>query len=157
MTYMITAECINCGACEMDCPVRAIAPAASQYVIDASVCMECAGYFDIPRCTYACPVNACVPARETYLFKAAALARRGAEPLILKPGLSPAGATIANMDAAQQRLAALQKKLDIVSNKETRAEIKYEIARLQWQLGLISDDAFHAVENFYENFTYEWC
>jgi hypothetical protein len=59
MAYMITAECINCSACEMDCPVRAIMPAASQY--------------------------ACVPARETYLFKARALAHRGAPPLIYRP------------------------------------------------------------------------
>ena len=60
-------------------------------------------------------------------------------------------------DALQQRLEALQKKLEIVTNKETRAEIKYEIARLQWQLGLISDEQFHEIEGFYESFTYEWC
>ena len=80
---MITAECINCGACELDCPVRAISPAASQFVIDPQVCVECAGYFDVPRCKHVCPVNACVPAREAYLLRASSLANRGAPPLVL--------------------------------------------------------------------------
>ena len=61
------------------------------------------------------------------------------------------------VETLQQRLAALQKKLEIVTNKETRAEIRYEIAKLQWQLGLIGDEEFHQIEEFYESFTYEWC
>ena len=89
MSYMITAECINCSACEMDCPVRAISPTASQYVIDPQVCVECEGYFDEPRCKHVCPVNACVPARETYLLKAKALTHRGSPPLIYKPTALP--------------------------------------------------------------------
>jgi hypothetical protein len=56
-----------------------------------------------------------------------------------------------------QQLEVLQKKLEIVTNKETRAEIRYAIARLQWQLGLITDAEFHQIEAFYESFTYEWC
>lgn len=56
-----------------------------------------------------------------------------------------------------RRLEALQKKLEIVTNKETRAEIRYEMAQIQWQLGLISDEEFHQIEDFYESFTYEWC
>jgi len=86
---MITAECINCSACEMDCPVRAISPTASQYVIDPQVCVECEGYFDEPRCKHVCPVNACIPARETYLLKAKALTHRGSPPLIYKPTALP--------------------------------------------------------------------
>ena len=57
----------------------------------------------------------------------------------------------------RRRLEALQKKLEIVTNKETRAEVRYEIAKIQWQLGLISDEEFHQIEDFYESFTYEWC
>ena len=83
MAYMITAQCINCSACEMDCPVRAIGREASQYVIDSSVCIDCAGYFDEPRCKRACPVDACVPERAHYMHRAAALANRGAPPLVL--------------------------------------------------------------------------
>lgn len=60
-------------------------------------------------------------------------------------------------EGLRQRLEQLEKKLALVTNKETRAEIRYEMARLQWQLGLISDEAFRAVEDFYESFTYEWC
>jgi ferredoxin len=84
MAYMITAECINCSACEYDCPVRAITPGPSQFLINPDVCVECDGYYPVPRCQWVCPVNACTPARESYLFKARALANRGAPPLILR-------------------------------------------------------------------------
>lgn len=83
MSYMITAECINCSACEYECPVRAISRGPNQYVIDREVCVECDGYFAVPRCKHACPVNACSPLRESYLVKASALANRGAPPVVL--------------------------------------------------------------------------
>ncbi len=85
MAYMITCECINCSACEYECPVRAIAPGPSQYEIDPAVCVECDGYFPVPRCRFVCPVDACSPARESYLVKMRALANRGAPPLVLAP------------------------------------------------------------------------
>jgi ferredoxin len=85
MAYMITAECINCNACLFDCPVRAIAPGPSQYHIDPATCIECRGYYPVPRCQRVCPVNACVPARESYLSRASTLAGRGAPPLVLRP------------------------------------------------------------------------
>lgn len=83
MSYMITAECINCSACEMECPVRAISPDASQYIIDPDVCIECEGYFPVARCKWVCPVNACVPERTDYLVRASTLSARGAPPLVL--------------------------------------------------------------------------
>ncbi len=86
---MITAECINCSACETECPVRAITPAANQFVIDPQVCIECEGYFDVPRCKHVCPVDACVPEREKYLFRAQTLANRGSLPLIYESGAAP--------------------------------------------------------------------
>ncbi len=61
------------------------------------------------------------------------------------------------LEELRRRLDALQKKLEIVTNKETRAEVRYEIAKIQWQLGLINDEEFHRIEEFYESFTYEWC
>lgn len=83
MAYMITAECINCSACEMECPVRAIWAGPSQWEIDPRVCIECEGYFDIPRCAWVCPVDACVPERADYLIRAATMANKGALPLVV--------------------------------------------------------------------------
>lgn len=60
-------------------------------------------------------------------------------------------------DEQAQRLDKLRKQLQLVTNKETRAELLYAIAKIQWQLGQISDEEFHAIEKFYESFTYEWC
>lgn len=83
MSYMITNECINCSACEMECPVRAISPGPSQYTIDANVCIECEGYYPVARCKWACPVDACVPERALFQFRNASLTNRGAPPVIL--------------------------------------------------------------------------
>lgn len=91
MSYMITAECVNCGACEMECPVRAITPHADQYFISAETCVDCDGYFDIPRCKWACPVNACVPERDNYLFKAASLVNKGFAPVVFTKNGKQAG------------------------------------------------------------------
>jgi hypothetical protein len=52
----------------------------------------------------------------------------------------------------RQRLELLMKKEEIISNKETRAEIRYEIAQIRWQLGEISDAEFNEAEEFYESF-----
>ncbi len=87
MAYMITAECINCSACEYECPVRAIAPGPHQFLIDARVCVECDGYFAVPRCKSACPVQACSPRRAGYIEKIRSLANRGAPPYVLKPAV----------------------------------------------------------------------
>lgn len=84
MAYMITAECINCSACEYECPVRAISPGASQFRIDPKVCVECDGYFTVPRCKSVCPVDACSPERESYLVKMRSLENRGAPPVVLR-------------------------------------------------------------------------
>lgn len=54
MSYMITAECVNCSACEMECPVRAISAHGDQYIIDEDICVDCEGYFAEARCKWAC-------------------------------------------------------------------------------------------------------
>ena len=84
MSHMITAECVNCSACERECPVQAITAHAEQYVIDPDVCVDCEGYFGVARCKWACPVDACVPEREDYLFKIESIAHRGGRPVIFK-------------------------------------------------------------------------
>ncbi|MCK5075817.1 MAG: 4Fe-4S binding protein, partial [Calditrichia bacterium] len=38
MAYVITDECISCGACVDECPVDAITEGEDIYVIDAELC-----------------------------------------------------------------------------------------------------------------------
>jgi hypothetical protein len=71
--------------------------------------------------------------------------------------MSDSDAESISPEALQMRLERLQKQLALVTNKETRAELRYAIARVQWQLGQISDAEFAQIEDFYESFTYEWC
>ena len=85
MSYMVSMECINCGACEYECPTRAIASGPSQFEIDAKTCVECDGYFDVPRCKAVCPVGACGPRNERYVMRMVSMAARGTLPVILKP------------------------------------------------------------------------
>jgi ferredoxin len=76
MSTMITEECINCGACEPECPNTAIyeggapyeldgqqypALAADVYYIVPAKCTECVGFFDQEQCAAVCPVDCCVP------------------------------------------------------------------------------------------------
>jgi ferredoxin len=60
MAYKITEECINCGACEPECPNQAISAGDERYVIDFNKCTECVGHFDESQCAAVCPVDACV-------------------------------------------------------------------------------------------------
>ena len=57
MSKTITAECINCGACEPDCPNEAISQGDPVYVIDWEKCTECVGHYDNPKCLEVCPVD----------------------------------------------------------------------------------------------------
>src|SRR5262245_16198153 len=77
MATMITSECINCGACEPECPNTAIYqggvewqaqdgamhPALSDQVfyIVPEKCTECVGFHDQEACAAVCPVDCCVP------------------------------------------------------------------------------------------------
>jgi ferredoxin len=61
MAFRITEECINCGACEPECPNQAISAGDERYVIDPAKCTECVGHFDESQCAAVCPVEACVP------------------------------------------------------------------------------------------------
>jgi len=57
---MITEECINCGACEPECPNEAISGGDEIYVIETDKCTECVGHFDESQCAAVCPVDCCV-------------------------------------------------------------------------------------------------
>jgi ferredoxin len=77
MATMITAECINCGACEPECPNTAIYQGAVQwqapdgamhpaisndiFYIVPEKCTECVGFHDQEACAAVCPVDCCVP------------------------------------------------------------------------------------------------
>jgi ferredoxin len=76
MSTMITEECINCGACEPECPNTAIYEGGQQwehrgeqhptlaqdiYYIVPEKCTECVGFFDQEQCAAVCPVDCCVP------------------------------------------------------------------------------------------------
>ncbi len=77
MATVITSECINCGACEPECPNTAIyqggvewqAPDGAMHAaisndivyIVPEKCTECVGFYDQEACAKVCPVDCCVP------------------------------------------------------------------------------------------------
>jgi len=61
MATMITEECINCGACEPECPNQAISQGEDIFVIDPALCTECVGFHDEEACAAVCPVDCCIP------------------------------------------------------------------------------------------------
>jgi ferredoxin len=61
MAFIITEECINCGACEPECPNQAITAGEERYIIDPGKCTECVGHFEESQCAAVCPVDSCVP------------------------------------------------------------------------------------------------
>ena len=60
MATMITTDCINCGACEPECPNNAISQGETIFVIDPQLCTECVGFHDYEACAAVCPVDCCV-------------------------------------------------------------------------------------------------
>lgn len=52
MAYTISDACVNCGACEGDCPVSAISEKGSKREIDARTCISCG------TCAGVCPAEA---------------------------------------------------------------------------------------------------
>ena len=75
MALKITEECINCGACQPECPNEAIYAAGEDYELNGKTesslsddfsyivpekCTECKGINDEPACASVCPTDACV-------------------------------------------------------------------------------------------------
>ncbi len=56
MAYVITDDCISCGACEPECPTEAITQGDTKYEIDPDKCSDCG------TCASVCPVDAPKPA-----------------------------------------------------------------------------------------------
>jgi len=61
MATYITSDCINCGACEPECPNQAISEGDEIYQIDPALCTECVSFFDHEACQAVCPVECCLP------------------------------------------------------------------------------------------------
>ena len=61
MATHITEACINCGACEPECPNEAISQGSDIYVIDQERCTECVGFHEKEACQVVCPVECCLP------------------------------------------------------------------------------------------------
>lgn len=76
MATMITEECINCGACEPECPNTAIYQGGVEYEFNGAMhpalhkdvfyivpekCTECVGFHDEEACATVCPVDVCIP------------------------------------------------------------------------------------------------
>ena len=72
MALLITGECINCGACEPECPNTAIyegginwkynsteqeALVMDYFYIVPDKCTDCVGFYDQPQCMAVCPVD----------------------------------------------------------------------------------------------------
>ena len=75
MALMINEECINCGACQPECPNNAIYPngegyeykgqnldalSADYYYIVPEKCTECVGFHDSEQCIAVCPADCIV-------------------------------------------------------------------------------------------------
>ncbi len=56
-----SAECINCAACEPECPNTAISNTGTTFVVDPELCTECVGAHEKPQCVEVCPVDCIVP------------------------------------------------------------------------------------------------
>ncbi len=66
---MITEECINCGACEPECPNNAISTGEEIYELNPELCTECVGYFDEPQCRTVCPIPEVLIVNPDYIGK----------------------------------------------------------------------------------------
>jgi ferredoxin len=87
---MITSECINCGACEPECPNTAIYQGGVEWELDGvkhppladgifyivpEKCTECVGFYDHEACAAVCPVDCCVPNPDIVESEAVLIAR----------------------------------------------------------------------------------
>jgi ferredoxin len=90
MATVITSECINCGACEPECPNTAIYQGGVEWELNGvkhpplsmdifyivpEKCTECVGFHDREACAVVCPVDCCIPDPQRPESEAALLER----------------------------------------------------------------------------------
>ncbi len=91
MAHVITDDCINCGACEIMCPVQAVYPktespemyeplfinnivryngfaSAVHFYINPYECNSCKGLSGQTVCNTVCPVSCCLPHEDYNIF-----------------------------------------------------------------------------------------
>ena len=56
----------------------------------------------------------------------------------------------------QEKLALLERRQRVITNKETLRELQYEAAEVRWRLGLMSDEEFEEFEEFHDSFTFDF-
>lgn len=91
MALLITDECINCGACEPECPNTAIYEGGSSWALKGQYhdaiqsdffyivpdkCTECVGFHDEPQCQAVCPVDCIIVDPEHVETKEELLAKK---------------------------------------------------------------------------------
>ena len=100
MAIKITDDCINCGACEPECPNNAIYEADilwkmsdgtsvqdetersdggfsdEFYYIATDKCTECVGFHEEPQCAAVCPVDCCLDDEDNIETKEDLLAKK---------------------------------------------------------------------------------
>ena len=65
MAFQIIVDtCTACGACEGECPNKAISHKGKIFKIDPKKCKECVGDFDAPQCAEVCQSGSCVKLEE---------------------------------------------------------------------------------------------
>jgi ferredoxin len=86
LSVKITNDCINCSACETECPTGAVLPrlkdpgnrslfinnnflakswaSYDHYFINPYTCNDCEGFYTSPRCNKVCPVSCCIAEEE---------------------------------------------------------------------------------------------
>ena len=104
MSTKITEECINCGACEPECPNTAIYSSGTPYELGGKTfdalskdfyyivpekCTECVGHFDEPQCVQVCPVN-CIPVNPAFVEDRETLLQKYRRLQVLAATASPA-------------------------------------------------------------------
>ena len=75
MAYLITDDCIDCNACEIECPNNAIYAGGDRYEINGEEhpalhdthtyiaydkCTECVGYYEEAQCVACCPSDSII-------------------------------------------------------------------------------------------------
>mgnify|MGYP001553879162 CR=1 FL=1 len=58
MAMKINENCMECAACEDECPQGAISEGDGIYIIDPNTCNECEDQDGGPQCVEACPADA---------------------------------------------------------------------------------------------------